>query len=148
MLFSRGATNEGASCQSVDAMAVSHPGVVGLDPACGGNFRHANWGLSWATALLPYIDQAPAWNQYDSSLPCADNPQVTSIQLAIFKCPSDPYNKQIAQSTSSGATPSDGPVTGVTAVYSKGNIAANYGGGFANENTSDNGDINETAVVT
>ena len=106
--------------------------------SCGTNFRHAEWGMSWLTALLPYFDQAPAYNQYDTNLPCADNPEVTSIPLAALKCPSDPYNDRIVVGNG-GATPARGPIRDVNSRYSKGNIAGNYGGGYANENTSRRG---------
>ncbi|MFG0331746.1 MAG: DUF1559 domain-containing protein [Maioricimonas sp. JB049] len=106
--------------------------------SCGTNFRHADWSTTWAIALLPYIDQAPLFNQWDSSLPSAEQPQVTSAELDVMKCPSD-IQERPTSSTSSSATPQPGPISGVTALYAKGNYAANYGGGYANENGGQNG---------
>jgi len=102
--------------------------------SCGSNFRHANWGTTWAIALLPYIDQTPLYNRYNPSIPTADQPQVTGIEIPIMKCPSD---LDVAPAVGNGgANPAQGPITGQNSLYAKGNYGANYGGGHAQENTS------------
>ena len=58
--------------------------------------------VAWGTTLLPYIDQSPLYNQYNSSVPCineavafghnatqiANNMKVISTPLPAFVCPS------------------------------------------------------------
>jgi len=92
---------------------------------CGGSYRHANWGTTWAISLLPYLDQKPLWDQWDSKVPSNLQPNVTGTELEVMKCPSDT------------PVPASVPVGGSR--YARGNYAANYGGGYANENTSGNG---------
>ena len=60
---------------------------------------------SWATMLLPSIDQAPLWNQWDSRVPAFNeavaffppaavqgNLRVIETVLPVFMCPSTPVN--------------------------------------------------------
>jgi len=112
-------------------------GVTGVANSCGTNFRHANWGTTWAISLLPYIDQAPLFNQWDSRFPSAHQPNVTSVKLVAFQCPSEVVS-DIATGTG-GATPAQSPINNANSRYSKGNYGANYGGGYAGENSGANG---------
>lgn len=105
---------------------------------CGISFRHENWGQTWAIAILPFIEQTALWDQWDPAFPTADQPNVTGVPLAIYKCPSDPNNDHIALGRG-GATPPRGPNTGEPSRYAKGNYSANYGGGNGGENTSMDG---------
>ncbi len=98
--------------------------------ACGTNYRGAQWGTTWAISMLPYIDQAPLYKRWNSSLPSNNQPQVTGQILPVMSCPSDP-NTGTKAIGSGGAS--------VQGTYARGNYAANYGGGYANENTSGNG---------
>lgn len=111
------------------------PGAICSDisgtNSCATNFRHAEWGTTWAISLLPYIDQGPLWNNYNSELPTGQQPDVTGVSLSVMKCPSD--SEVPPARGSGGATPPSG------SVYDKGNYAANYGGGWANENGGSNG---------
>lgn len=112
-------------------------GVNGAANSCGTNFRHPNWGTTWAVSILPYIDQAPLYNQWDSRLPSAHQPAVTSTELAAFRCPSDIFNGRTVGS--GGATPAQSPINNANSLYAKGNYGANYGGGWGNENSGTNG---------
>lgn len=49
-------------------------------------------GFSWATMLLPYLDQAPLYNQMNFSLSMDVVPNRNLLQVVIptFQCPSDP----------------------------------------------------------
>ena len=94
---------------------------------CGTNFRHVDWCTTWAVSILPMIDQATLFNRWNSDARGRDNGAVTSAQLPIMRCPS-----------SEQAPPSSNP-NGVGGLWSKGNYAANYGGGNANENSGQNG---------
>jgi prepilin-type N-terminal cleavage/methylation domain-containing protein len=46
----------------------------------------------WAVGLLPYLDQAPLFNQYNSNIPWffAANQPVVSTPLTVFLCPTSP----------------------------------------------------------
>ncbi|MDB5342108.1 MAG: hypothetical protein JWP89_485 [Schlesneria sp.] len=65
-----------------------------------------NVTMGWGIAILPYIDQAPLYNTYNSSLFNADvaNQPVLKQRLAAQNCPSDPQ-------AGTGITPGSGPVT-------------------------------------
>jgi prepilin-type N-terminal cleavage/methylation domain-containing protein len=112
-------------------------GVSGTSNSCGSDFRHANWGTTWAISILPYIDQGPLFNKWDSRFPSSHQPNVTSVQLAAFKCPSE-VNMDVTVG-SGGSSPAQSPINNANSRYSKGNYGANYGGGYANENSGANG---------
>jgi len=50
--------------------------------------RSVNWGATWVTLLLPFVDQAPLYNLYNSNLPDHSNATVIGQQLQVLKCPS------------------------------------------------------------
>jgi prepilin-type N-terminal cleavage/methylation domain-containing protein len=102
---------------------------------CGGNFRHQNWGTTWAIALLPYIEQQPLYDLYDPRFRSDDQPNVTGTPLSVMKCPSAPENRTPARGSGSSTNGSPGE----PGIYDKGNYGASYGGGNANENTGQNG---------
>jgi len=70
---------------------------------CGGsatddpneNSRHGDWGTTWAVSILPFIDQAPLFNQWDSGASRSSNINnaVEEAILPAYKCPSDPGKK-------------------------------------------------------
>jgi prepilin-type N-terminal cleavage/methylation domain-containing protein/prepilin-type processing-associated H-X9-DG protein len=49
-----------------------------------------NKGANWLVSLLPYLDQDPIYNQWRFDLNANQN-SMRSEELAILKCPSDPY---------------------------------------------------------
>ncbi|OYW24376.1 MAG: hypothetical protein B7Z55_02360 [Planctomycetales bacterium 12-60-4] len=65
------------------------PALIGLTVSTGLVIRS---GASWCTMLLPGIDQAPLYNQYNSNLSPYDpaNANAVGTQLAAFVCPSTP----------------------------------------------------------
>jgi prepilin-type N-terminal cleavage/methylation domain-containing protein len=69
---------------------------------------------SWASWLLPYIEQGTLANAYDHKLHFghANNRQVITTQINMFYCPSTPNKKRIApQFTHSGFTVTDAACT-------------------------------------
>ena len=48
-------------------------------------------GANWLVFLLPFVDQAPLYNQWDFDIPANQNPG-RSTELALFKCPTDPQS--------------------------------------------------------
>ena len=44
---------------------------------------------TWVSLILPYIDQAPLYNQIDFSLPAWGQPHVTGPDISALMCPSD-----------------------------------------------------------
>jgi type II secretory pathway pseudopilin PulG len=119
------------------------PGAICSDTAgpntCGTNYRHASWSATWTILLFPYFDQAPLYNQFNPSRGAADQPAVSSVQIAGLKCPSDP-NNQTGSSGGGGAEPAL-QSNGARSLWAKGNYAANFGGGYANENSGNNGPV-------
>jgi prepilin-type N-terminal cleavage/methylation domain-containing protein len=95
----------------------------GVSP-CGGSDRDATapWSTTWAIALLPYIDQGPRFNLWNSSIGYATQQQVTGIPLPIMKCPSD-YDSGPAMNPN-----------GNQGTFDKGNYGLNVGAGHASEN--------------
>ncbi len=62
-----------------------------------GTRANNNWGDEWRgnsvhTMLLPYIDQAPLYSQYDTAIYWTENPNRTlgRTKIGPFQCPSDP----------------------------------------------------------
>jgi len=111
--------------------------------SCGSSYRHGNWGTTWAISILPFLDQKPLWDQWDSRLNSACHPQVTGTPLSVMKCPSDSDAPPAIGNGAAAPTTSGNPpmcaTTGQNSRYDKGNYAANYGGGWANENGGQNG---------
>jgi len=59
------------------------------------NGRDANWGTTWVVQVLPYMDQAPLYNNYNMSLPARSTNSSTSdsvlqAKIPILRCPSQP----------------------------------------------------------
>jgi prepilin-type N-terminal cleavage/methylation domain-containing protein len=51
----------------------------------------ADKGANWLVFLLPYVDQAPLYDQWDMNVPANQN-DGRSQNLPIFKCPTDPQS--------------------------------------------------------
>lgn len=106
---------------------------------CGSSFRHADWSTTWAISIMPYLEQAVLYNNWDPALSSmaqttrqGGNGLVTGANLSFMKCPSDSETAPAEGNGPSGGAAPGGP-------YAKGNYAASYGGGWANENTGQNG---------
>ncbi|MCA9004788.1 MAG: DUF1559 domain-containing protein [Planctomycetaceae bacterium] len=70
------------------------PGAVwygnGSAPADG---RNANWGTTWVVQVLPFMDQAPLYNQYNMSLNArsanaSSGTSVLRAKIPVLRCPS------------------------------------------------------------
>jgi prepilin-type processing-associated H-X9-DG protein len=46
--------------------------------------------IGWMTFLLPFVDQAPLYNQVDFSVVSNNDPKVFQTILDVYRCPSDP----------------------------------------------------------
>lgn len=108
--------------------------VGGNANAVGSNWRSQYWGTTWTISILPFIDQQPLFDQWDSNLASADQPNVTGTVLTMMECPSD--TRVPPTIGTGGGTPEPGPNTGNSSLYAKGNYGGNFGGGHAMENTS------------
>jgi len=107
-------------------------GAVCAGSDCGGNFRHPDWGTTWTIAILPYLEESARFAEWDSARPSDEQPEATGTPLSVMKCPSD-----VGQAVTFGSSNPGTPF--VPALYDKGNYAANYGGGWANEASGANG---------
>ena len=67
-------------------------GWVAVEPGVGPNAHDGLNGAGWGTMVLPYLDQAPLYNQFDADL-AIENPANFSFidnVLPAWQCPSDP----------------------------------------------------------
>jgi prepilin-type N-terminal cleavage/methylation domain-containing protein len=65
-------------------------------------FNTSTFGISWTISILPYVDQAPLFNQYNSLAGIGSNNGVIATFLPVHACPSDPYASQSNAFTGSG----------------------------------------------
>lgn len=65
------------------------PGIHNITPH--GSTSSTSWGPSWIVLILPYIDQAPLYAQYDfvNTVRSRENPNVVRVDIPSIKCPSD-----------------------------------------------------------
>ncbi|MEZ6060217.1 MAG: DUF1559 domain-containing protein [Planctomycetaceae bacterium] len=110
------------------------PGSVCTANNCGGDFRHGNWSTTWTISILPNMDQAARFQQWNSDIPSDQQPRVTGVALTIMKCPS-----ALDRPAAVGLEAGNRGTPAAPALYDKGNYAANYGGGWANEPAGVNG---------
>jgi prepilin-type N-terminal cleavage/methylation domain-containing protein len=76
-------------------------------------------GYSWATMILPQLDQAPIYNQFNFSLPVETYPNQIRTKIPAFVCPSDltggmviPINNAAGSTIVSASTASYAAVCG------------------------------------
>jgi prepilin-type N-terminal cleavage/methylation domain-containing protein/prepilin-type processing-associated H-X9-DG protein len=64
-------------------------------------------GWGWASFLLPYVEQNSVYSQINFSQPmgAAVNAQISQLPLAIYQCPSDPYQQVVPIYDSSFSNP-------------------------------------------
>jgi prepilin-type N-terminal cleavage/methylation domain-containing protein/prepilin-type processing-associated H-X9-DG protein len=64
-------------------------------------------GWGWAALMLPYLEQGNVANQINFKLPVGMgvNAQISQLSLAIYQCPSDPYQQPFPVYDSSFSTP-------------------------------------------
>jgi prepilin-type N-terminal cleavage/methylation domain-containing protein len=74
------------------------PATLGLTVMSG---LRMTSGVSWQTALLPYLDQGPVYNQYDTNRSLFDPANANAVRtiLAVFICPSTPRSGATVQYT-------------------------------------------------
>jgi prepilin-type N-terminal cleavage/methylation domain-containing protein/prepilin-type processing-associated H-X9-DG protein len=75
--------------------------------------------VSWGTALLPYLDQAPLYNRWDHSLWYVEgsNQELAQTRLSVFLCPSCPLPALKPNGDNPGSTPQ----------YARSDYSGNYG---------------------
>lgn len=103
------------------------PAAVGTNTTVGFNdndVRHAGWGATWVIQILPYIDQAPLYNNYTPELPARDNANQSVVRerLTVFQCPSDTE------------APPIGTANGAVLNMARGNYGLNIGLGRGRNN--------------
>lgn len=66
------------------------PGWIGVEN--GQANPEGESGFAWGTMILPYIDQAPLYNQFTftQSMDVVPNRDLLNNYLTVFSCPSDP----------------------------------------------------------
>jgi prepilin-type N-terminal cleavage/methylation domain-containing protein len=74
-----------------DSHLVFPPGWIGV--AANAANTQGNSGFAWGTHILPYVDQAPLYQQLNFNVSCYAVPQnqpALNAILPVFRCPSDP----------------------------------------------------------
>jgi prepilin-type N-terminal cleavage/methylation domain-containing protein/prepilin-type processing-associated H-X9-DG protein len=58
-------------------------------------------GMGWITEILPFVEEAPLYKQYNQSLPFYDPSQqaVVTTRLSVVECPSAPSDTRILSGT-------------------------------------------------
>ncbi len=64
-------------------------------------------GWGWAAVLLPYLEEGNVYNQIDfrQTVGTGSNTAISQLPLAVFQCPSDPYQQAFPVYDSSFTTP-------------------------------------------
>jgi prepilin-type N-terminal cleavage/methylation domain-containing protein/prepilin-type processing-associated H-X9-DG protein len=98
-------------------------GWIGATPGIGHDVEGNN-GFGWGTMILPYIDQAPLYNQLNFQRSIIDPINLPRLRqgLTVFRCPSDPQPEtwEIEEHGSSGT---------VLAVLATANYVGVFGSG-------------------
>jgi prepilin-type N-terminal cleavage/methylation domain-containing protein/prepilin-type processing-associated H-X9-DG protein len=104
------------------------PGAHNRDGNDAAASDSTSWGPGWGIAILPHIEQDNLYKGYDyrqqrvrDTLP---NQAVVGVEIATFKCPSDPSGKP--------------PWNNSGVLFARGNIAVNCGAGNAFSTTDYN----------
>jgi prepilin-type N-terminal cleavage/methylation domain-containing protein/prepilin-type processing-associated H-X9-DG protein len=73
-----------------DALSVFPPGYIAAGPYVDGE-TDVSPGWSWASMILPQLDQSPLYSSINLWLPVAAPANTTAIvtNLSVFRCPSD-----------------------------------------------------------
>lgn len=94
--------------------------VVNPSAALQASWAKTSRFVSWGTALLPYLDQASIYNQWNMEkwYLQPENQKLAQTQLQVFICPSNPNSGAMR---SNGDTPTSGTQ------YGRNDYAGNYG---------------------
>ncbi len=100
------------------------PGWIGVDPTTGAMAaHHGGSGAGWGLMLLPQMDQAPLYNQFNLNVPINDPVNAPHIvkSLTAFICPSD------AGASDSWSIEDEASPGTVLAVLARANFIAAFG---------------------
>jgi prepilin-type N-terminal cleavage/methylation domain-containing protein len=88
--------------------------------------------LTWAIAVLPFLEEETTFNSFDLTKPVSDasNAEARSRMIPMMRCPSDSYNSVPFNGTKTSLTQSLGDG------YSRGNYACNASLGFCHRTDS------------
>jgi prepilin-type N-terminal cleavage/methylation domain-containing protein len=93
-----------------------------------GNYVGTTWTdswVSWPTMILPYIDQANLYNQWNFNAIWSDpsNAQIVGTSIAAYRCPSSPYPTAADFNSTNSPQPAGTDYAGTASVSSKYYIA-------------------------
>ena len=88
-------------------------------------------GMAWGSMILPQLEQAALFDQFDSKIPVWDVANLTPREehLSVFLCPSDPYSENAHVVRDDSTTPVER--------YAAASYAANWGPSDATVNLDD-----------
>lgn len=122
---------------------------MGYSDVLAGNTERNGSGWSWATFILPYMDQAPLYNQFNfSTTPYANTLGSTPIQnqnlmataLTAFSCPSD-VKPATAANNGGAANVAAGQGVAAIATTSYAGSRGSFNGAHCTENAASNPQI-------
>jgi prepilin-type N-terminal cleavage/methylation domain-containing protein len=115
---------------------------MGFSDIVAGNSERHGAGWSWGTMLLPHLDQAPLYNQFNfNSTPYAvqtlggqavQNQQLVGTPLTVFSCPSDTKPAAVANNGGAANTAA-GQGTAAAATSSYMGSRGSFNGAFCAE---------------
>lgn len=107
----------------LDVAGVLPPGWIAVDDTGAPSAHEGTSGVGWATMILPYIEQANIYRQFNANLPLTDpaNAAFLRNQIPAYKCPSDPQPEFFVIAEEGSGV----PITGLP--------IANYIGNFGTE---------------
>jgi prepilin-type N-terminal cleavage/methylation domain-containing protein len=81
-----------------DVFKMFPSGWIAVDDTGAPSAHEGTSGVGWGTMILPYIEQANVYRQFNASLPLTDplNGPFLRNQIPGFKCPSDPQQDYFA----------------------------------------------------
>jgi prepilin-type N-terminal cleavage/methylation domain-containing protein len=104
----------------VDTAGQLPPGGTHPDPTHLTNGSDNGWGTCWMTRVLPQLDQASLYQQYNFNVATTDKSNATAVSTVIraLLCPSD-----------TPGVPWQNPLKTTWPFFAKGNYGANFGMG-------------------
>jgi len=103
-------------------------GLAFLGLTMGGGLQMTS-GVSWQTMLLPYLDQGPVYNIYDSNRSLFDpvNAPAVRTSLSVFLCPSTPRSSPRVQYSIPAGTVLGSGYPGTASVWTMDGGACDFG---------------------
>lgn len=109
-----------------DTHRVLPPGWIAVAPTATHMAHSGTSGAGWGTMLLPFLEQAALYDQFNPNLSIIDpaNDKYRLVTIDTFQCPSDPKPErfQIEEEGSPGTVLAELPTANFVAVFGTGDL--------------------------